>query len=477
MKRQNAYALVIGIGKYQSDAVTPLRFTHADARAFADLLTDEERCGVPEENVKLLVDEEATLFAIKDAISGWLASQASEDSTAVIFFAGHGDVEPDRTQSSADALANYILPYDVNPSNLFASALSKEEFQRLVKTVRSKRSVILMDACHSGGVATAGSRKMGVSFSRDLYSSLAEGAGSTVIAAAAPNQLSWEDETIGHGVFTYHLMEAMKGAADSDGDGRITMTEVFDYLKKSVPESVRKLGKGEQTPVFKADMSEDIVLTINPKRLLELEEKERERNEAAQARIKKLNAELFTVYQEKGLPTAVYHFAGSLIEKPEEELERSERTTLELMSAMVAGHVSPDTFVDQCEREMEKAKMAKVPPLIPEVVERPEKKEHKTQKSEDVSYQVTGDRGRSRSPGEPEVETVPMGMNLGMIALSLFIPIVGVVVGLIFMLQGKGEKKVAGKRWLWASVVGFCGWFLLGACAEMMYQMESGMYY
>ncbi|MBD5778618.1 caspase family protein [Pelagicoccus sp. NFK12] len=461
MSRQNAYALVIGIGRYRDEAITPLNFTNADARAFADLLTDESICGIPKENVRLLVDEEATLFAIKDSISGWLSRNAGADSTAIIFYAGHGDVEPDRTQQSQDAIANYLLPYDTSSANLYASALSKEEFQGLVRTVRCKRSVILMDACHSGGVATAGSRKMSVGYSKDMYSSLAEGAGSTVIAAAAPNQLSWEDKSLGHGIFTHHLLEALRGEADADGDGRITMTEVFDYLKRKVPESARKLGGAEQTPVFKADMSEDIVLTINPERIAGLAREAEEKAEAERKRIQEARERLYNFEKENSIPARAHNRANLLIEKPSEQLSPDERATIELMNAMIAGHVSVDTFVKHCDSQGVQAaprqavatpSKAAVPPASQNARPAPQ---------------------RPASP-RPKDEGVSAQLNLVMVLLALFMPLVGLIAGIYFMVQSEGSKKKAGKRWVWVSCASFALWFLLVGCLAFLGALEGG---
>lgn len=475
MSRQDAYALVIGIGRYRDPAITPLNFTNADAMAFSYLLTDENRCQIPEDNVRLLVDEDATLYAIKDAISGWLARKAGPESTMIIFYAGHGDVEPDRTSMSKDALSNYLLPYDANASNLYASALSKDEFQGLVRTVRCKRSVILMDACHSGGVATTGSRKMSVGYSRDLYSSLSEGAGCTVIAAAAPHQLSWEDKELGHGIFTHHLLEALRGEADLDGDGRITMTEVFDYLKRKVPESARKFGGAEQTPIFMADMSEDIVLTIDPEKMKRLTEDALKKAADERARIQAARESLFTFERENSLPARAHNLANILIEKPNDELSSEERGTLELMNAMIAGHVSVETFVRHCDSQV-----AKPDP-------KPEKRE----------FVVGGGSGSVPPKGntspiskeqadKPKIEvpdpvsvkkSVSSEMNILIIFLTLVIPLVGFVAGIMFLLQADVEKKKAGKRWLIIACVATVCWLLVTACAAFVGSMNESYYY
>ena len=69
---KSAYALIVGIGQYQDEHFPRLNFTHADAQSFSDLLLNPNRAGFSKENVKLLLDEQATLSNIKKAISGWL---------------------------------------------------------------------------------------------------------------------------------------------------------------------------------------------------------------------------------------------------------------------------------------------------------------------------------------------------------------------------------------------------------------------
>ncbi|MBI3634701.1 MAG: caspase family protein, partial [Candidatus Rokubacteria bacterium] len=68
--------------------------------------------------------------------------------------------------------------------------------------------------------------------------------GRMILTASDVNQVSQEDPTLGHGIFTHFLLEALNGAADLDGDGAITVREVHLYLQRKVHERSR----GVQTP-------------------------------------------------------------------------------------------------------------------------------------------------------------------------------------------------------------------------------------
>ncbi|MDL2125007.1 MAG: caspase family protein, partial [Deltaproteobacteria bacterium] len=211
---KNAYALVVGIATYKNPKIPKLNYTTHDAQAIFDLLVDPDMAGFKKENVKIFLDEEATSFNIKDAISNWLFKNAKEDSIVFVFFAGHGGVEEDRFGIEKDNLAKYLLPYDTDFDNFFASALSNSDFNKLLLSIKSKRLVVFMDSCYSGGVTEKKARD--VKIVEDPYEKMAEGEGRLVIAASQPDQRSFEDENLGHGVFTQHLIEALSGAADSD---------------------------------------------------------------------------------------------------------------------------------------------------------------------------------------------------------------------------------------------------------------------
>src|ERR1041385_4843930 len=101
----SGYALITGIGTYRDPRIPRLRFTRCDAEALARLLIDPSRAAFPEKNVQTLLDEQATLRNIKSAISGWLFNRAGADSTVIVFFAGHGGQESDKTGAEKDGIA------------------------------------------------------------------------------------------------------------------------------------------------------------------------------------------------------------------------------------------------------------------------------------------------------------------------------------------------------------------------------------
>lgn len=340
----SAYALIVGIGRYQDPAIRPLEYTHADAEAFFRLLTDPRRCGIPEENIKLLLDEHATLFNIKHAISGWLYQHAAPESSVIVFFAGHGGVESDRTGSEPDGLAKYLLPWDTRLNNLFASGLSNSEFHLLLKTIKAQRLVIFMDACYSGGVAEKGGRDLGIV--GNPYKHLAEGQGRLVIAASKPNQRSWEDETIGHGIFTHHLIEALSGKADADGDGYVSIMEVYKYLERNVPLTARRLARGTQEPLLCGNIARDIILTVDTERIAATKLRRQQEARARDEQMQRKRQALFALYDGGDLPADAYHESVALLEQLRDDLSDSDRKMAEYLDALIEGGISPRLYLD-----------------------------------------------------------------------------------------------------------------------------------
>ena len=330
---KDAYALIVGISTYKDSKIPKLNYTTHDAQAIFDLLVNPDMAGFKKENIKFFLDDEATLFNIKDAISNWLFKNAKEDSMVFIFFAGHGGVEEDRLGIEKDNLAKYLLPYDADFDNFFASALSNSDFNRLLLSIKSKRLVVFMDSCYSGGVSEKKARD--VKIVEDPYEKMAEGEGRLVIAASQPDQRSFEDENLSHGIFTYHLIDALKGKADLDNDGYVTAMEVYKYLSETVTKTARRLAGGVQEPILRGDLKTDFVLTVSRKRLEEIK----------QEYIKKRNLKrLSDWYHDEKLGAAQYELACRLIESSIEDLSGDDKKVLKSLKDLLSDKISISTF-------------------------------------------------------------------------------------------------------------------------------------
>ena len=267
------YAVVVGLSKFVDPGISPLTYTVADARSFADFLIKKEK--FPAENVKLLLDEQATKVNIEDAFKSFLPKNAGREDMVIIFFAGHGVPDTDLSGRSDDGVEKYLVPYDADLNRTAATCFPMSEFTNIFSSIRSRKVVFFIDSCFSGGASGKGlsdalkrtfsNRPKGlraISITPRFLNQLTEGPegyGKVLITASQANEQALELPELGHGLFTYYLLEALSGKADN-GDGYVTLKEVYDYLEDRVAMKSRKEG-GKQTPMMAGSITGKIVLS------------------------------------------------------------------------------------------------------------------------------------------------------------------------------------------------------------------------
>jgi uncharacterized caspase-like protein len=254
---RNQWAVVIGVGHYESVAIPRLRFTVQDAEAVHQALIGP--VGFKKDNVLLLTDRterKPTLRNIKWALGTFLGRAAQKDDTVLIFFAGHGAPEVDTRGLERDGLAKYLIPSDADPDDLFSTALPMDDLQTIFGRIEAERVVAFLDACYSGaaGGRTFSSKRTRAGAVDDLFlERLTRSKGRAIITASRPSEVSIELPELGHGIFSYYLVNGLKGAADLNRDGIVSLQELYEYVEQQVTAKSRAVG-GNQHPVMKGEM-------------------------------------------------------------------------------------------------------------------------------------------------------------------------------------------------------------------------------
>jgi tetratricopeptide (TPR) repeat protein len=223
----NTYAVIVGISDYQDEEISDLKYAHLDAEKFKAYLTSPEGGLVPENNIELLQNQEATQAQIMNALNQ-LAAKAQEGDQVFIYFSGHGDVETITTMN-----LGFLLTYDTPSQNYPAGALPIYYLEAIINTLSSKKArvVIVSDACRSGklaGMAIKGPQVSAQVLQQKVSNEIK-------ILACGPNQYSVEGEEWGGGVFSHYLLEGLQGFADTDEDYEINLFEIRRYLEDRVP--------------------------------------------------------------------------------------------------------------------------------------------------------------------------------------------------------------------------------------------------
>ncbi|MBI2059365.1 MAG: caspase family protein [Nitrospirae bacterium] len=230
------WALIVGIEHYPS--LPAVDFAQQDVTAIKQYLTTT--MGFPEENVVMLTDSNATKSGIQKYLNEWLPRNTNAKSRILIFFAGHGAPETE----TGDA---YLVPYDGDPNFLKTTGILLKDFYTAIEALPAKDVIVLTDACFSG----AGGRSVLAKGARPLVTkvdtALPPSSKILSIAAASGSEITASYEEKGHGLFTYFLLKGLRGDADKDQDGWVTVAEAYDYLKPNVQKMARRQNR-EQTP-------------------------------------------------------------------------------------------------------------------------------------------------------------------------------------------------------------------------------------
>ena len=259
----HGYVLLIGVDECAYPKWS-LPVTVRDVQALAAALTDPHLCGYPPDHIRLLHGAGATKQAILDGLA-WLAEQAAADpdATAIVYFSGHGWLEERSGRY-------YLIPHDVVPFDLPGSALTAEEFTAALRKVEAPRLLVFLDCCHPGGMAIA---KAGTQDAvplppgltpaaapKGVTEALKQGTGRAVFSSSNGGQASYVRPDGSLSLYTYHLLEALQGAANRPGETVVRVSHLMNHLGRAVPESARALGV-EQTPFFDA-ATEDFTVAL-----------------------------------------------------------------------------------------------------------------------------------------------------------------------------------------------------------------------
>jgi len=231
-----SYAVVIGINAYtHKDKLPELGGAVRDAKAIATLL---ESRGF---EVELLLDKKATGTAIKRAVTHWLGKRAEANDRVIIYFAGHGVSVGEDTEAMG-----YLMPVDAEDAEI--DGIEMGWLQKIFrKRVKAKHVMYIADACYSGLALTRSAKSAVLRDAPDYYHRIAQARIRLSLTAGGKGDQAYEEG--GHGVFTYHLLAALKGAADRDKDGFITSAELWPYLQISVGSTAAR-EDFKQTPQY-----------------------------------------------------------------------------------------------------------------------------------------------------------------------------------------------------------------------------------
>jgi hypothetical protein len=241
--KANCYILSIGINEYANPSLN-LNYAKKDAASFSTIFRIKGKKLFENVEIISLADKKATRENIAAEIRK-IADMANPQDVFFMFYAGHGSMVDEKF---------YFIPTEVvrlyDSEKLQEFAISDIQMQNMLKEIRALKQMIVLDACHSGAstevLALRGSTE------EKALAQLSRTTGVHVLAAAGSEQTAAEFESLGHGLFTYLLLEALSGRADgAPNDGKVTVYELRSYIDNLVPEySLKYKGKPQYPNTF-----------------------------------------------------------------------------------------------------------------------------------------------------------------------------------------------------------------------------------
>lgn len=233
--RPDHFAIIVGINRYRD--LQDADFADHDARIFEKYARNV--LGVPKANVALLLDEKAAKADLEKYLGEWLPRNTEHAARLYFFFAGHGATDPAAQKS-------YLVPWDGDPAYLASSGLSTDELFTKLLASGAREVIAFLDSCFSG----AGGRSVAPRGVRPLLPTLPLAppmpARLSVMTAASSGEITASLQDRGHGLFTYHLLKGLQGAAPARS-GHLGMQALFSYAREEV-QSAARLENRKQTP-------------------------------------------------------------------------------------------------------------------------------------------------------------------------------------------------------------------------------------
>jgi len=250
LRNPDAVAVIVGISKYENVNVPQVDYARRDAEAIKAYLV--KTLGYDDGRIITLYDEGAGLDKLQSAFRTKIRNMVVPGKSDVfVYYSGHG--VPDVNSKEA-----YLVPYGFDPDDVENTGyIVKDLYQQLGK-LRARSVTVAMDSCFSGSSEKGAIIKNISPVFLRVTNPIFEVKNSALFTASSSTQVSSWYHNKKHGLFTYYFLQGLRGKADADKDGRITVKELEEYVVKNVTVQAEKMNR-RQTPEVVGDRDRVVV--------------------------------------------------------------------------------------------------------------------------------------------------------------------------------------------------------------------------
>ena len=238
-KTATLHLVVVGINQYQNKKMS-LNYALADATSFKEELEKDVKSVIANVKTYFVTDDAASKKGITDAFAA-VQQNAKPQDVFIFYYAGHGVIGKDKEF--------YLVPTDVSnladvQTELEQKGIPSKLLQQYAIDIQAQKQLFILDACQSAGafetlMSNDGNQQKSLSV-------VARSTGTHWMAASGAKQYANEFASLGHGVFTYILLQALKGEAANNK--QVTVNGLKNFLQIQVPALMKKYNGVEQYP-------------------------------------------------------------------------------------------------------------------------------------------------------------------------------------------------------------------------------------
>ncbi|GGQ81736.1 caspase, EACC1-associated type [Couchioplanes azureus] len=235
-------ALLLGCTTFADPTLASLRSPRRDVEDLEQVLRHSRSCGYD-----VSTELDCTSRTAQRAIEGFLARARTTDGINILYLSCHG-IQDDRGRL-------HFAFADTEKEYLSSTSVSADWVRDRVDASRSKSTLMLIDCCFSGAFIDGMQARSGAAVNvESLVTGIPQGRRLAVLTASGDSEVSLEDAAsaeVRPSYFTEAIIAGLSsGAADLNGDGRITVDELYEYVYDRIltgpsPQRPRRLGLGE----------------------------------------------------------------------------------------------------------------------------------------------------------------------------------------------------------------------------------------
>ncbi len=237
-------AVLIGTNTYLDKQFSTLNSCVRDVRLLCDVLI--QHAGFLKEDILVLADDEPTLHR-QPLVENYRTHvlerfQAARPQDAMlIYFSGHGVLDEQRR--------GYLATANCDANNLEQTAIPLASLRAEIRNCQARRKVLLLDCCHAGTTKSSQARTpVAAPAARAIEEHFANSSGFLTVASCGSDEFSHEWRQANHGLFTFFVAEALRGAGDVNRDGVVDSDELYRYTYNKVTITARDVLHAKQTP-------------------------------------------------------------------------------------------------------------------------------------------------------------------------------------------------------------------------------------